>query len=419
MRPVALVDCNNFYVSCERLFNPALRGKPVVVLSSNDACIISRSNEAKALGIPMGAPVHEYQALIQKHNVLVYSANFTLYGDISARVMQTLTNISSDIEIYSVDEAFLLLPDPANLTQYGQFVRQTVQQHTGIPISIGIGATKTLAKIANYLAKKRAEYNGVCDLSNHAAIDTLLQTIPVSEIWGIGYQYAKKLARKGITTAYQFKQMDERWVKKNMTINGLKTLLELRGTACIELQGQVDKQSITVSRLFGRKVTTLKELQEGVASYISTAAEKLRKQDSVAYHIHLFIVFTYPHAPERFYRSTSIKLPIATAYTPDLIAAALQSLKELYRPGLIYKKAGVIVSDLVSTQSIQMHVQHVLPDLEKQSMIMHTIDTVNQKWGKNKLRCAAIGIEQSWRMKQLHKTSAFTTNWHELLTIKI
>lgn len=426
MHHFALIDCNNFYASCERVFNPQLLSKPIVVLSSNDACIIARSNEAKALGIPMGAAAYEYQHILQKHNVIVFSANFTLYGDMSARVMQTLTSLSTDIEVYSVDEAFLFFAendprfDPQNyFTQYGQFVRDTVKQHTGIPISVGIGQTKTLAKIANHLAKKRPEYNGVCDISTNPSIDALLSSIDVSEIWGVGYQYAKKLKRKGINTVRDFKYMDERWVKKNMTISGLQTLLELRGTACLELQEQSEpRQSITVSRLFGKKVTEFTELMEATASYISRAAEKLRAQNSLAYHIMVFVVYRHYDDPQRFYRATNIELPVATAYTPDLIAAAAQCLKKLYHSGLLYKKAGVIVSNLIADDALQMHTHERLPDIQKQMTIMETIDSINKKWGKNILRSAAIGLDQEWRMKQLHKTQCYTTNWHELLTIK-
>src|SRR5579885_1040919 len=308
MKHFVLVDCNNFFVSCERIFNPTLLGKPVVVLSSNDACVIARSNEAKALGIAMGVPAYECKYIFARHKVIVCSANFPLYGDISSRVMQTLAEFCTDIEVYSVDESFLVLPDYETqstnftnkdtfYTDYMRYIKTEVKKHTGIPVSIGKGPTKTLAKIANAIAKKNLQYNGVFDITNHPALDAILASMDVGDIWGVGYRYTKLLKSRGIRTIADFKNLDERWVRKHMTINGLKTLYELRGMPCIELQDiQPDKQSITVSRSFGQQVTTLPQLQEAVAQYVTQAAEKLRNQRMIAHHITVFITFTHYHA---------------------------------------------------------------------------------------------------------------------------
>ncbi len=428
---IVLVDCNNFFVSCERVFNPKLMGKPVVVLSSNDACIIARSNEAKKLGIKMGGPLFKVQDIIKKHNVMVYSSNFPLYGDMSARVMQTLTNYSTDIEVYSVDESFLYFPnyigtftsvaqENAYYRLYAHMVRKKVKQEVGIPVSIGLGPTKTLAKVANHLAKKNPEYSGVCDLTDHPQLDDILKKFEVADIWGIGSRYTKFLQRYGINTAYDLKNCDEKWVRKNMTVNGLRTVLELRGTPCISLQDAPDaKQSITVSRMFGKNVTERTELQEGLVFHISTAAEKLRKQHMVAGVITVFVCFTHYYDTQRFYDSVTIQLPMATAYTPSLIAHAQRCLDALFKKGLIYKKVGVIIDDLYPESSLQVNLFTPVPNLDKQSKVMQAIDTVNARMGKNKLFYAGAGIQKAWQTKWSKKSPSYTTNWNELLTIQI
>lgn len=432
MKRYFLVDCNNFYVSCERVFNPTLYNKPVVVLGSNDACVIARSNEAKAVGIAMGVAAYECAALFQKHKVIVYSANFALYGDMSNRVMQTLTGFATDIEIYSVDEAFLFVSDynhPRQVTKtadnyyatYAQFIRTCVKQNTGIPVSIGIGPTKTLAKVANKLAKKNPALQGVFDITNHPDIDTILASVAVADIWGVGYRYASLLERNRITTARDFKYADEQWVRKHMTVVGHKTLLELRGISCLPLESlPKPKQSITVSRSFGKKVNNLPHLKEAVASYTTTAAAKLRAQHSLTAHITVFVVTSHYDDPRHHFKSTQYQLPIATNYTPQLIAAANHCLEQLFIPGLIYRKAGILLTDLVSDDCVQMSTVTPMPaNNERQTKCMSTIDRINNKWGKNTLFFAAAGIEQPWQMHQAQKSACFTTNWHELLTITI
>lgn len=429
MKRFFLLDCNNFFVSCERVFNPILRNKPVVVLSSNDACVIARSPEAKALAIPMGAAAWEYEAFFKKHNVIVYSANFALYGDMSARVMQTITEFASDIEIYSVDEAFFhvhpysttaLTKKENYFSLYAHAIKAAVQQRTGIPVSIGIGPTKTLAKIANYIAKKNPVHSGIFDITEHNDIDALLAKIPVAEIWGVGYRYAKLLQNKNIKTVRDFKYADEAWIRKKMTIVGYKTLLEIRGKSCLSLAIQPEpKQSITVSRLFGTKTPNVTHIRQALAAYVTSAAQKLRAQRSAAYHISVFLITTRHHDPDQVFTSTSCSLEIPTAYTPALITAAQSCLDQLLIPGIVYKKVGVILSDIVPVDSMQLSTFALTPNIDKQMHIMKAIDTVNKKLGRNKVSFAATGMLQPWKMKQLKKSQCFTTSWHELLEIGI
>lgn len=302
MKRYVLADCNNFFVSCERIFAPHLLEKPVVVLSSNDGCVIARSNEAKALDIPMGAPFFKFEHFFQQHNVQVLSSNFALYSDISSRIMYILHEYATDVEVYSIDEAFVFFPpQPTEFAQiseeknyyelYAQFVRKRIKQKTGIPLSFGIGPTKTLAKIANSLAKKDSNLHGVCDLTDHPQLDAILQTITVGDIWGIGHRYSAMLEQQGIKNAYQLKNCDDHWIRKKMSIVGLKTVMELRGKVCFSLQDDIPSpnKSLIVSRSFGKRVTELSELKEAVATYMSRAAEKLRAQQSVACSITTFV----------------------------------------------------------------------------------------------------------------------------------
>lgn len=429
MKRILLLDCNNFFVSCERVFNPTIRAKPVVVLSSNDACVIARSPEAKALGIPMGAAVWEYDPFFKRHNVIVYSANFALYGDMSARIMQTITEFAADIEIYSVDEAFFsinpyskhaLSPKENYYDAYARFLQQTIKQRTGIPVSIGIGPSKTLAKIANYIAKKNLQHGGVFDITERTDSDSLLTKIPVEEIWGVGYRYAKLLKHHRITTARDFKYANDAWIRKKMTIVGYKTLLEMRGTPCLSLVTQPEpKQSITVSRLFGTKTPNVTYIRQALASYVTSAAQKLRDQQSAAHHVSVFLITTRHHDPEQSFAATSCTLEIPTAYTPALITAAQSCLDQLLVPGIIYKKVGVILSDIVPITSMQLSVHAPMPNIGKQLHIMKAVDRVNKKLGRNTVFFAAAGVEQPWKMKQLKKSQCFTTSWHELLTVKV
>jgi DNA polymerase V len=421
-----LVDCNNFYVSCERVFNPHLLGKPVVVLSSNDACIIARSNEAKALGIKMGIPLFEVNHLIKKHHVIVHSANFALYGDMSARVMQTLSECAADIEVYSVDEAFLFLSAYNEFgkvnshEQYAQYIRLQVKKRTGIPVTIGIGPSKTLAKAATRLAKKNPVYNGVFDITDRSDSDDLLSTIAVGDVWGIGYRYARMLKSRGIMTAKDFKYLPDAWVRKNMTVMGLKTLHELRGIPCISLQDvQPAKQSIVVSRLFGNPISDCTQLYEPLSEYVLIAAEKLRRQKSIASHLSVFAITNKYHDPYNYFKSSGCELPVATSYSPLIIESAKHCLQSIIKPGLTYRKVGVMLTGIVTEDCVQMNMHQDVGDVVKQKKMMTVLDTVNRKWGRSTVSYAAAGTTQPWKMKQQKKSACFTTSWHELLTISI
>ena len=422
-----LVDCNNFFVSCERVFNPSLLGKPVVVLSSNDGCIIARSNESKALGIPMGGALHEWQDVIRKHKVIIYSSNFALYSDMSTRVMQVLTEHAADIEIYSVDEAFLHLvdigiKDPAYYAKTARMLKEKVRQYTGIPVTFGIGPTKTLAKIATKFAKKHAIYQGVLDITDlpELMLDDVLAKTPVADVWGVGRRYTILLQRHRIMTARDLKYAPDAWIRKNMTINGLRTVHELRGIPCFALDLMPEnKKSITASRSFGKRMTEKQFLHEAVALHASSAARQLRDQNSKAVGIAAFVVYMHYHDDQRHFDSRYVELEHASSYTPDLISAAKKCIDQLYMPGRFYKKAGVIISDIVPADSVQLPWFSKVPDFAKQDSAMQALDTINRRWGNGTLEYAATGVEQPWRVKSQQRSPLFTTSWHELLKIKI
>lgn len=421
-----LVDCNNFYVSCERVFNPALRNKPVVVLSSNDGCVVARSNEAKALNIPMGVPAFQCKDIFKLHKVILYSSNFCLYADMSARIMQTLAAEAADIEIYSVDEAFLCMADYGQKEDASYYAAHAlrlirkVKQHTGIPISVGIGPTKTLAKIANTLAKKNPIYNGYFDITDRADIDEILEKMPVGDIWGIGRRYGKFLIAQGIKTARALKDMPDAWVRKNLTIMGLKTVHELRGIVCYELDQSIDsKKSITVSRSFGKTITSIEVLKQAVAGYAITAAQKLREEKRITAHITIFVLVSSPHEGGRTYESATIRMPGPAFYTPEFITAAKKAVDRIYKPNMIYRKAGVILTDLIPREFMQMNWALPAHDQEKQENALLAIECANTKWGKDTLTFAAAGIEKPWKTKAEKKSANYTTSWDELLIIKV
>ncbi len=414
-----LVDCNNFFVSCERVFDPSLIGKPVVVLSNNDGCVISRSNEAKALGIAMGVAAFECDALFKKHGVRVFSSNFSLYADMSARVMQTVAEWASDIEIYSIDEAFLFVPYTNDYTHYGQRIRKIVKQRTGIPLSVGIGPTKTLSKVANKLAKKRSEYNGVFDITHHPQMDTLLAAHPVADVWGVGRRYAKLLTGVGIMTARDLKNAPDGWVRKKMTIVGLKMVLELRGLSCFGLVDVVPpKQSITVARSFGRLISDKRVVHEALASYMIRAAQKLRRERSLAGMGTIFISTSRYHESERYFKALNYSFQVATDYTPTLLDAVTACLDVIYKPGCLYKKAGVMLSDLVAVHEMQLDLFSPVPDRTRQRNLMKAYDTITTRFG-SVISYASAGIDRSWKAKRLKKSPHYTTNWYELLPVEI
>jgi len=422
MHPVfALVDCNNFYVSCERVFNPKLAGKPVIILSNNDGCAIARSDEAKALGIKMGVPVFQILNIIKAHKVHVYSSNYALYGDMSQRVMQTLTQFTPDIEIYSIDESFLDLSgfSSHNRTEYGRKIKYAVEKWTGIPVSIGIAETKTLAKIANRVAKKSKKSNGVLDLTASPFQDKALELIDVEDVWGIGRSYSRFLKENGINNALQLRDANDQLIKKRMGIVGTRLLHELRGLSCFPLERcPPPKKGITVSRSFKQTIETLDELLEAVAAYVSTGAEKLRKEHSVAGVLMVFLMTNRFNKERYYYNMTTIRLPVSTSDTSELIQYAHGGLIEIYKKGYLYKKAGVMFRDLVSETQVQTNFLDSIDRIHS-NRIMQALDNINVKMGPSTLKYAAVGLRgnKKWQTVFDHRSQSYTTNWNQLLEV--
>ena len=420
-KQIALIDCNNFYVSCERVFNPALLGKPVIVLSNNDGCVVARSQEAKDLGIAMGVPVFKIKKLIAQHQIEVYSSNYVLYGDMSARVMAILSHFSPDVEIYSIDEAFVDLSwlSGDELEQYARKIRNTVMMWTGIPISIGIATTKTLAKICNRVAKKNAQYQGVFLWPTEAdRQEAILGAIAVEDIWGIGRKYSQWLHSLAITEALSLRELPEWKIQKKMGIVGIRLLQELKGISCLPLElAPNPKQATCVSRSFRDPVKSLEQMKEAVATHATSAAAKLRKQQQNTTAITIFIL-TSRFKDNYYSNSITLPLPVATNRTPELINAALRGLELIYRDGYEYKKAGVIMQGLQPENLMQGNVflQEYQP--EKQQKLMETIDRLNQTMGKNTVFWAASGVNKSWATKRDRVSPRYTTSWSELPVVK-
>jgi DNA polymerase V len=419
---LALVDCNNFYASCERVFDPRLKHRPVVVLSNNDGCIVARSQEAKALGLKMGDPYFKAKELLDKHNVAVFSSNYALYGDMSQRVMTVLQQFSPEVEIYSIDEAFLNLDGFKNLPELASRIRQTVRQWTGIPVSVGIAPTKTLAKLANNTAKKKAGYNGVCVLDTKERWEPILNEFDVGNVWGIGPQYKKLLNKHGIHTALEFSQLPETWLRKHMSVVGARTAGELRGQPCLELELQSDpKKGITVSRSFGKRITDYEELSQALSSYVARAGEKLRRENLLAKHLLVFM-HTSPFAKDQtkdpyYAPHLSFAMPLHTNYTPELAHYALWALKQMYKPGYRYMKCGLMLTDLIpeGKDTLDLFERR---DRAKQSKLMDAMDKLNQTMGKRTLFYASSGIQQKWQMSAARKSPSYTTSWESLIQVK-
>jgi DNA polymerase V len=409
----ALVDCNNFYVSCERVFNPKLENRPVVVLSNNDGCVVARSNEAKALGIKMGVAAFEIAGLLKKHNVLAFSSNYTLYADMSSRVMETLSEFTPDIEIYSIDEAFLNLAGiSGSLTDYGRRMRQTVKQWTGMPVSIGIATTKTLAKIANHLAKKSAQLDGVLDLTASTNLEQVLAEVPVEKVWGIGIKMTIVLKRAGINTALDLSRADIGWIKNKFGVVGVRTVYELRGECCYELeQNPPAQKSLIVSRMFGQPVESIEQLKEAAASYASRAGERLREQGLTAGAQTLFVT-TSRFIQNRYFNSHTVEFGISTNDTMELIRAASFSTEKLYQKGYQFKKCGVILTGLVPENQAQRSL-FGNADREKNKRLMQAVDAINAKLNAS-VYWAAEGLIQPWQVKFKRRSRRFTTCWNEL-----
>jgi DNA polymerase V len=406
----ALADCNNFYVSCERVFNPKLIGIPVVVLSNNDGCVIARSKEAKAAGIPMGAPYFEQEALLTKCGGVACSSNYALYGDLSQRVMTTLSEFTPDLQVYSIDEAFLKMELDTAIEQ-SKKARQQVLKYVGIPISVGIGSTKTLAKVANHLSKSCGDVFLLDDPEPY------LKELPVHEVWGVGRQLSLKLVQHGIKNAWQLRNADDDWVRKQMTVVGLRTVWELRGISCLPWEEiPPTKKSITNSKSFGKQVTCFNELEEAISAYTVRTAEKLRAQGLVAGGLTVIIESHRDYVLGNYYNSASLTLPESTNYSPELIEHAKLLLKKLFIKGWRYKKVGVMLTDLSPLSCYQQDLFGSKQTAKRQKL-MALIDETNQRRGKKILRFAAEGITQSWKMKQLQRSPRYTTRWEELLNI--
>jgi DNA polymerase V len=412
----ALADCNNFYVSCERVFNPKLEGKPVIVLSNNDGCIVARSNEAKALNIGMGVAAFEIADLIKKNNVEVFSSNYTLYDDMSSRVMETLSTFTPDIEVYSIDEAFLNLAGiDCNLTEYGKKIQKTVKMWTGLPVSVGIARTKTLAKIANRIAKRSAKANGVLDLTDSPYLIKALERTAVENVWGIGIRSTIKLKRANIMTALDLRNADINWVKSKFGVVGVRTVYELRGICCYPLeQNPPARKSMMVSRMFGQSIESIEGLKEAAASYASKAAEKLREQKLTAGVMTVFVA-TSRFIKNGYFNSHTVEFATATSDTTELIRAALLSIENLYRKNCQFKKCGVILTGLVPENRTQQSLFDTT-DREKTRRLMQAVDSINAKM-ICPLHWAAEGLIQPWQIKFKHRSRKFTTCWNELLEV--
>ena len=415
---VALIDCNSFYVSCERLFNPKINNKPVVVLSNNDGCVISRSTEAKRIGIKMGEPYFKVKELVRKNNVHIFSSNYALYGDISRRVMKTLKSFSDKIEIYSIDEAFVDLShiEEKKIENHGKEIRKRILKWTGIPTSVGISNTKTLSKVANHIAKKNK--TGVIYLKEN--INESLKNFHVSDVWGVGKQLSKLYIKNGIETAYKLKNISNSWVKKSTNVLGAKTVMELRGITCIDLETKETKRkSCCVSRSFGKKVESLEKLQESVTTHCLNAAEKIRNENQITRSITVYIR-TSPFDKNRKYYSNSITidLPIATSNSLELVKTSINGLKKIYKYGYFYQKSGIILSKL--TESSENELNLLAPIMENKSQtLMKAIDFTNAKYGRNAISIAQAGINNSWKMRKNHSSKIDTASFQDFPILKI
>lgn len=417
----ALIDCNNFYVSCERVFRPDLRNAPVVVLSNNDGCVISRSNEAKALGIEMGAPAFKNKTLFENSGVYVFSTNFELYGDMSSRIMNIAAKFAPRIDIYSIDEAFLDFSgfDYYDLNEYGKKIRKTILKSTGVPVSVGFAPTKTLAKVANRIAKKFHKHTGgVYIIDTDEKRMKALRWLKVEDVWGIGRKSAKKLARRCVKTADQFIDLPDSWVKERMTIVGLRIKYELEGKSVLDLEEVKPKKSISTTRTFPDMISDFEKLNERVANYAANCARNLRAQKSQANMISVFLC-TNTHRKDlpQYYRNVVVKLPKATNSTMDLLHYSSAALKEIYLDGYSYKRAGVMVSGLSSSNVIQLSLfDPGEPDYIK---LMKVIDEINTTYGRNKIKFASQGIDSSWKMRQENLSPKYTTDINDIITITL
>jgi DNA polymerase V len=415
----ALVDCNNFYASCERVFNPDLCHKPVVVLSNNDGCVIARSNEAKAVGVPMGAPAFKYRQLFEANGVHVFSSNFALYGDLSHRVMTILGGFCPVMEIYSIDECFLDFSgfELHDLNKIGLEMKNKVLKWTGIPISVGFAPTKALAKAANRIAKKFPERtNGVYAINTDEQRTKALKWLKIEDVWGIGRQHTKRLQAMQVFTAYQFTELSDHWVRSNLSVVGLRLKHDLQGIPTLQMEDVKDKKNIATTRTFDSNYTKLEQIKERVAGFAVACAAKLRAQHSCCNSIMVFIHTNgYRTDQEQYSRNIVIKLPFATNSSIELAKFAIQALERIFKPGYAYKKAGVIVMDFSPENNQQLNIfENRNP---KHIKLMAAIDKINISYGQQKIRLAAQDTGRVWKMKQERLSPRYTTNLNEIITV--
>ena len=415
---IGLADCNNFYASCERVFKPSLNNKPVVVLSNNDGCVIARSNESKRLGIKMGEPVFKIKSLIKENNVKVFSTNFSLYGDLSKRVMTTLKSEVKSVEVYSIDEAFLDFSDHLNLDRL-IYIRNKVKKWTGIPISIGVAPTKTLAKVANYMAKKHKE-KGVFILENEDLIKKVLKNFSVQDLWGVGRKYSRKLNQLNIYNALQLRNLNTDWLRKNFSINMVRLQKELKGEVSYSFDPNDSiRKSICTSRSFAKEVRDFNALKEYVSNFAVNCASKLRKQKSYCSKLSLFLMTNrFKSNTKQYYPSITLEFLTPTNDNLEIVTMANRALKSIYSPNFIYKKAGVILHDTVLKKDIQMSLFDQI-DRKKRKKLMCSIDYLNNILGKNKVRVASQGVKENLDFKRSNLSPSYTTKYSDILTIKI
>lgn len=421
----ALVDCDAFYVSCERLFAASLRDRPVVVVGNNDGCVVARSKEAKALGIPMGAPLFQYQALVERYHVAVFSSNYALYQDLSDRVMACLASFTPRMEQYSIDEAWLDLGEipVAQLDAYGRAIRERVLRDTGIPVSIGIASTKVLCKVACEAAKRQPAYGNVLNLftlstSQH---DEVLKTLAVEDVWGIGKRWSIQLKKRGIANAYDLRAADHLWIRRHFPVPVERAVLELQGRCCLPLQLKPKaRQSILVSRSFRAPTDAWSDLEEAVATYAANAAEKLRRNQQVAAHVNVFLQTNpFDLAAPQYAQSAEASLPFATAFPPDFLDLSHALLCLIYRPGYQFKRAGVLLTQLSRDFVTQADLFGLFSSevQQQQRRITQVLDEINVQWGPQTLFYAAQGTNRAWSMKQTRRSPRYTTRWAEILSL--
>jgi len=414
----ALIDCNNFYASCERVFSPSLVNRPVVVLSNNDGCVVARSQEAKAL-VPMGAPAFKYKTIFREHNIAVFSSNYALYGDMSARVMNILADFAPAMEVYSIDEAFLKFDGYKNINwaDYGQQIRKRIKKWTGLSVSVGWGPTKSLAKVANRIAKQFAgRTQGVYTINTEEKRQKALRWLPIGDVWGIGRRHAARLERLGVQKAIQFVQLSDVWVRKNLSVVGLRLKQDLSGKAVLDLEQLPAKKSIATTRSFAKTYRHFAPLKERVVTFAAKCAEKLRRQDATCGAVMVFVRSSRYKAATRPYAKSIVKqLPFQTNSTIELAKFATQCLQQIYKEGVGYKKAGVIIMGIKSAQAQQQTLFEQTNPRHK--ALMHTIDQINQSLGQPKVQLASQCPKSMWKMKQAHLSRRYTTQLDEVLEV--